>query len=86
MDMNKLETTLGEIFGQQNVRPYLKGFRIIINYENKPYCIILKNEDGHMVLEKDAIEVEDPNYEEAYKKAYKIFIQNKDKLGDNVVI
>lgn len=86
MDINKLEIILCEIFGQQNVKPYLKGFRIIINHENMPYCIILKNEDGRMLLEKDAIEVEDPSYEEAYKKAYKIFIQNKDKLGDDIVI
>lgn len=86
MDMNKLEITLGEIFGQQNVKQYLKGYRIIIDYENIPYCIVLKNEDGRMVLERDAVEVEDPNYEEAYKKAYKTLIQNKDKLGDDIII
>jgi hypothetical protein len=86
MDTNKLENTLNEIFGQHNVKPSSKGFRIIVDYEKMPYCVVLKAEDNKLVLEKDAIEAEEPNYENAYKKAYKILIQNKDRLGDDVVI
>jgi hypothetical protein len=87
MDLNKLEEVLGEIFGQQNVKPYPKGFRVIVDYENMPYCVVLnKNDEGKIVLEKDTVDAEEANYEEAYKKAYKVLIQNKDRLDNDVII
>lgn len=86
MDNSKLESVLYEIFGHENVKPYSKDFRVIVEYENMPYCVVLKSEDGRMILEKDAVDVEEPHYDEAFKKAYKLLIQNKDRLEEDISI
>lgn len=82
MDLQKLEQALYNIFGSQNVKPYNKGFRVIVDYENMPYCIILRFEHDRLIMDRDAVDEGETNYEEAYKKAYKLLIQNKDILGD----
>jgi len=84
MDLKKLECTLQGIFGENNVKPYTRGFRVIVDYENMPYCIVLRADEGRLVLDRDAVDQEEHNYEEAYRNAYKILIQNKDKFDDGI--
>lgn len=84
MDLHKLENALCRIFGQKNVKPYTKGFRIIVDYENMPYCVVLKLESNKLAMEKDAIDCEEAGYEEAYKKAYKMMLQAKDMFEDDI--
>jgi len=86
MDINKLEGALNEVFGENNVKPYSKGFRVIVNYKDMPYCIILRAEEDRLVLEKDAVDEDEANYEEAYKMAYKELIHNKDKFDNDIIV
>lgn len=86
MEPQKLEDTLSRIFGSKNVKAHAKGFRIIINYENMPYCVVLRYEHGRLVMDRDAVDKIETNYEEAYKKAYKMLLQNKDNLEYEIVI
>lgn len=86
MDINKLEDTLCDVFGEKNVKPHAKGFRVIIEYENMPFCIVLRIEDDKIIMERDAVDEDEANYEEAYKLAYKSLIQNKDKFDNDIVI
>lgn len=85
MDLQFIENTLCDIFGEQNVKPYSKGFRIIVDYDNIPFCVVLRTENDKLVMERDAVDEKEDNYEEAYKKAYKMLIQGKDKLGDYIL-
>jgi len=86
MDLKALETSLGEIFGSNNVKPHSKGFRLIIEYENMPYCVVLRTEDERLVMDKDAVDEDQANYDEAYKKAYKMLLLNKDKFNGDIDI
>ena len=86
MDLHQLKSVLCEIFEEKNVKPYAKGVRIIIDYQNVPYCIVLRLENDRLVLDRDAVDENEDNYEEAYKKAYKMLIQNKEKFHDNIII
>lgn len=84
MDFKRLETSLSEIFGENNVKPYAKGFRLIVDYENMPYCIVLRAEGERLVMDKDAIDENEENYEEAYKKAYKMLLLHKQKFNGEI--
>jgi hypothetical protein len=85
MKLHQLENVLREIFEDKNVKPHAKGFRIIIDYNNMPYCIVLRLENDRLVLERDAVDENENHYEEAYKKAYKMLIQNKEKFHNDII-
>lgn len=86
MNLQKVESVLFDIFGQNNVKSHAKGFRIIVDYDNMPYCIVLRLEENKLVVDRDAIDEDESNYEQAYKKAYKIMLQNKDKFDNDIDI
>lgn len=86
MDLGQVEAALYEIFGSKNVKPHASGFRVIIDYDNMPYCIVLRLEQNKLIMDRDAVDREEANYEEAYKKAYKMLIQNKSRFDFDVVI
>lgn len=84
MDLQQLEKALCETFGDKNVKSYAKGFRVIVDYENMPYCVVLRVDQDRLMMDKDAIDQNEVNYEEAYKKAYKMLLQNKEKFNDEI--
>ncbi|KPU44535.1 hypothetical protein OXPF_16180 [Oxobacter pfennigii] len=84
MDLLKLQNALAETFGDNNVKPYKKGFRVIVDYNNMPYCIVLRVENERFVMDRDAVDSDQADYEDAYKKAYKMFIVNKDKFNEYI--
>jgi len=86
MNLQKVESVLFDIFGQDNVKSYTRGFRIIVEYDNMPYCIVLRLEENKLVIDRDAVDQDENNYEQAYKKAYKMLLKNKDKFDDNIDI
>jgi hypothetical protein len=86
MNLKQLEIALCNTFGEKNVKPHAKGFRVIVDYENMPYCIVLRAEQNRLVMERDAIDENEENYDEAYRKAYKMLLQNKDKFNGKIDI
>lgn len=86
MDLKKPEIALKEIFGEKNVKSFAKGFRIIINYEDLPYCAVLMFDHDKLVLERDAVDQDEINYEEAYRKVYKELLRNKDAFECEIMI
>ncbi|HBM80949.1 MAG: hypothetical protein QME45_07605 [Clostridiales bacterium] len=86
MELRAIQELLSEIFGEKNVKAFTKGFRVIVNYNNMPYCVVLRQEGDKIHIEKDAIDEDQENYDEAYKMAYRLIIQNKQKFGDSLDI
>jgi hypothetical protein len=86
MDLQGFCSILGEIFGENNVKLKTRDFRIIIEYENMPYCIVLSVDHDRIVMRRDAVDEGEHNYEAAYKKAYKMLASNKNKLNYEIVI
>lgn len=88
MTLEQLNTTLCEIFGQQNVKPHDKEFRVIVDYEDMPYCVIVKVDDdgSNIKLNKDAIDEKENNYNEAYRKAYRLLVKHGGKIDVEVDI
>ncbi|HBM74629.1 MAG TPA: hypothetical protein DD429_03645 [Clostridiaceae bacterium] len=86
MDLQKTQAVLDEIFGDKYVKPYTKGFKIIVEYDNMPYCIGMRAEQNRLMVERDPIDQKETNYENAYKKAYKMLIHYKNKFDYEIVI
>jgi hypothetical protein len=84
MDLQHLQNILEGVYGKNNVKAHARSFRVIVEYENMPYCVVFRVEDNRLTMERDSVDQDEANYDEAYKKAYKLFIQNKDKFGEDI--
>lgn len=86
MDVQLLESTLRDIFGEKNVTHFSKGFRIIVDYDNMPYCVVLRLEGNKLEMDRDDIDRNETNYDEAFKTVYKTLLKNKERFDNQIDI